>query len=243
MNSTESSEDSLAMKIMDMIREQEEARREAEYQGWCNHFESLPEDLTRILKDGLVAHVELQPWRWIQHGLDLIGSRKPSGTTQFFGGKQGPDLRSFLPYPVFQMGAEVFLKGMWLYQHAECRNCKADTYIPPEVRNDFLTRIKAISKTHDLLEIIRQVKAIHVYSQDAHLSRFLKILSGVAREFYLPVTDGNWRWADERYPKRFYNDVTKIGRADAFKSYPEHWPLARLFNEAAERVEFAWRGK
>jgi hypothetical protein len=59
----------------------------------------------------------------------------------------------------------------------------------------------------------------------------------------LPVIDGNWRWADERYPKRFYNDVTKIGRADALQSYPEQWPLARLFNEAAEQLEFVWRGK
>src|SRR5204863_9608576 len=37
------------------------------------------------------------------HGLDLIGSRKASGTIQLFGGGEGPDLRSFLPYPVFQM--------------------------------------------------------------------------------------------------------------------------------------------
>ena len=228
---------------MDLIREEAQSRQETEYRAWCDHFAALPEDLTRTLKDGLIAHVELQPWHWIQHGLDLIGSRKASGTTQFFGGKQGPDLRSFLPYPVFQMGAEVFLKGMWLYQHQECRNCKWDTYIAPEVRNSFLAKIKGISKTHDLLEMIRQVGAIDAYSQDAHLSRFLRILSGVAKEFYLPVTDGNWRWADERYPKRFYNDSSKVGRADAYKSYPEHGPIARLFVDAADRIEFVWRTK
>lgn len=227
--------------VMKIIQQQEQSRREVEYRNWCNHFASIPSDYTRILKDGLVAHVELQPWRWIQHGLDLIGSRKASGTIQHFGGQEGPDLRSFLPYPVFQMGAEVFLKGMWLYQHTECRSCKDDSYITPAVRANFLKRIKGISKTHDLMKIIEQVKAIDAYSKDVHLSHFLKILSGVVKECYLPVTDGNWSWADERYPKRFYNDTTKVGRADTLKSYPEQRPLARLFADAAEQIEFVWR--
>lgn len=228
-------------EVMDVIRQQDQSRGEIEYRAWCEHFASLPKDFTRSLKEGCVADIELQPWRWIQHGLDLIGSRKASGTIQLFGGQEGPDLRSFLPYPVFQMGAEVFLKGMWLYHHAECRNCTDRTYFAPEVRANFLKRIKGISKSHDLLEIIEHVEAIDVYSKDAELSRFLKILGGIAKEFYLPVSSGDWRWADERYPKRFYNDTKKVGRADTYKSYPEQRPIARLFAETAERLESVWR--
>jgi len=241
VKTSDNSEDSLIDDVMNVIRQKEQSQWESEYRSWCDHFASTPGDFTRTLKDGLIAHVELQPWRWIQHGLDLIGSRKASGTIQLFGGQEGADLRSYLPYPVFQMGAEIFLKGMWLYQHGECRNCSDGSYIAPEVRALFLKRIKGLSKTHDLLEIIAQVEAVDVYSNDEHLSRFLKILSGVAKEFYLPVTDGNWRWADERYPKRFYNDVTKVGRADALKIYPEQKPVARLFVEAAERLKLVWR--
>ncbi|MBI3876137.1 MAG: hypothetical protein HY300_09325 [Verrucomicrobia bacterium] len=241
MKTSDNSEDSLINEVVDVIRKQERSRREVEYLSWCDRFASTPSDFIKTLKDGLVAHVELQPGRWIQHGLDLIGSRKASGTIQLFSGEEGPDLRSFLPYPVFQMGAEVFLKGMWLYQYAECRNCTGNSYFTPDVRADFLKRIKAISRTHDLLEILNKVEAIDAYFRDAQLSRFLKIVAGVAKEFYFPVTDSDWRWADERYPKRFYNDSTKVGKADAYKSYPEQRPIARLFAEAAERLEFVWR--
>jgi hypothetical protein len=234
-------ENALAEKIQEEINRREQSNREAYYQAWCDHFASLPEDFTRMLKDGFIAHVELQPWRWIQHGLELIASRKGFGTIQLIGSKQGPDFRSFLPYPVFQMGAEIFLKGMWLFQHEECRDLTAATYVAPDRREHYLTEMKKTSKTHDLLEIIRHVEVIRVYVQDVQLSRFLKILGGISKEFYLPVTDGKRRWADERYPKRFYDDSSKIATADAYKSYPEHWPIARLFAEAADRLEIVWQ--
>lgn len=238
MSANDRNADDLGDKVMDVIRKQAEARKEAEYRAWCDDFESVPPDFTLILKNGLVAQVELQPWRWIQHGLDLIGSRKAAGTIQLFGGKEGPDFRSYLPYPVFQMGAEVFLKGMWLYQYEKCRGCTADSYIEPDVRNRFFNEVK--DQGHDLLKIIQKVQEIGIYAKDPELSRFLKILGGISRRYYLPLSGGKTRWADERYPKRFYNDAKKIGRADAFQSYPVHWPLVRLFTEAADRLQFVW---
>ena len=224
--------------MIEILKKQGELKREKQYQAWCKHFESLPKNTKRKLKDGFVAHVELQPYRWIQHGLDLIGSRKSFGTIQTFSGQQGQDFRAYLPYPVFQMGAEVFLKGMWLYQHDECRNLESDSYIAPERREYFLEELKKLSRNHDLLEIIKHVETIGIYKQDAWVSRFLKIIGGISKEFYLPVSDGKNKWADERYPKRFYKDSLRRAAADAFNSYPEHWPISRLFSEAAERIEF-----
>jgi hypothetical protein len=241
MNSDEINDDSLAVKVMDVINRQAKQKKDADYRKWCDDFASLPDNSGRALKDGLIAGVELQPSRWIQHGLDLIGSRRASGTVQLTGGIAGPDLRSFLPYPVFQMGAEIFLKGMWLYQHEECRSVHEKTYVAPQRREYFGKELKGISRTHDLLEIIGHVKSIAVYSQNERLSLFLKIVAGISKKFYQPVTQSKSPWADERYPKRFYGDSSKVGHADAHRTYPEHWPIARLFAEAADQIEFVWR--
>ena len=134
MNDEVSSEGLLSGKVIDVIKRQTQSKKESDYQKWYDHFATLPENPGRTLKDGFIADVEIQPSRWIQHGLDLIGSRRAFGTIQLAGGNMGPEFRSFLPYPVFQMGAEIFLKGMWLYQHEECRNVLEDTYVAPERR-------------------------------------------------------------------------------------------------------------
>lgn len=230
-------------EVVEELNRQELSKREEQYQTWCDSFASLPEDSGRKLKDGFIAHVELQPQRWIQHGLDLMGSRKGFGTIRLLGCQQGPDFRAYLPYPVFQMGTEIFLKGMWLYQHDECRILKADTYIALERREHYLKELKDLFRSHDLLVIIRQVESINVYAQDAWVSRFLKIVGGISKTFYLPVTNSKYPWADERYPKRFYKDSSQISAADAYQSYPEHWPIARLFAEAADRIDFLWRAR
>ncbi|HEV7924219.1 MAG TPA: hypothetical protein VGR14_02620 [Verrucomicrobiae bacterium] len=239
----ESNEDIIAEKVMDIIKAREQSKRESDYQQWCDRFANLPANSGRTLKDGFIAGVELQPSRWIQHGLDLIGSRKAFGTIQLMDGNTGPDLRSFLPYAVFQMGAEIFLKGMWLYKHQECREVHASAYVAPDRRDFFLREMKNISRTHDLLEIIGHVEPIEVYSKDDQIRRFLKIVAGISKEYYLPVTQGKSPWADERYPKRFYDDSSKVGGADAVQTYPEHWPIARLFAETSDRIEFVWRNE
>ena len=226
--------------VMDILKRQEQMKREKQYQAWCNQFASPSSEFGRKLKGGYIAGVELQPDRWIQHSLDLIGSRKGFGTIQLSDGVQGADFRAFLPYPVFQIGVEIFLKGMWLYQHDECRKIQSDTYIAEERRNSYFEKLKSLSKEHDLLKLIQRVQAIEVYSKDAELLRFLKILGGVSKKFYLPVTNSQYRWADERYPKRFYKDSLRRAEADSFKSYPDHWLISRLFAEAAERLEFIW---
>lgn len=226
-------------EITKVIREREQSERDDEYRSQCDRFAAIPEDFIYTLKGGLIAKIEIQASRWIRHGLALIGSRKASGTIQLYA-SEGPDYRAFLPYPVFQMGAEIFLKGMWLYQHEECRKCMHTTYVAPDVRQRLFNEVKGLSPEHDLLVIIRKVEVINEYAQDKHLSRFLKVLGGIARYFYIPVTAGKSDWADERYPKRFYNDSSKTAAADALHEYPEHWVVDRLFKEAAEQVELVW---
>ena len=226
--------------VMEKLKRQKQMKREKQYQAWCNQFASLPADFGRKLKGGYIADVELQPYRWIQQGLDLVGSRRGFGTIELSDGVQGADLRAYLPYPVFQMGAEIFLKGMWLYQHEECRKMQSDTYITKERRDHYSKKLRNLSKEHNLLKLTRRVQAIEAYSQDAALLRFLKALGGISKKFYLPVTNSQYRWADERYPKRFYKDSLRRAEADSFKSYPDHWLISRLFAEAAERLEFIW---
>lgn len=237
----ENLDNALREKVVEEINHREQSEREEQYRAWCDRFASLPEDSGRKLKDGFIAHVELQPWRWIQHGLELIGSRKGFGSIQLLGCQQGPDFRAYLPYPVFVMAAETFLKGMWLYQHDECRNLRADTYMGPELRGKYLAELKTLS--HDLMQIIKYVESVDVYKQDIWMSRFLKIVGGISETYYFPVTKSNSPWADERYPKRFSDDLAKRSAADAYQSCPEHWPISRLFAEAAEKIEFLWRAR
>lgn len=225
-------------RAIEAIKQAEHAKREKHYRGWCEELAALPDNCRRRLPKGFRAGVELQPYRWIQQGLDLIGSRKSAGK---IGGKEDVDFRAYLPYSVFQAGSEIFLKGMWLYQHDDCRQLKHDSYISSERRKYYFDLLLNLSKSHDLLKIIRKVEAIATYKNDAWLSRFLKVLNGCSRFYYYPAADSKQRWADERYPKRFYDDRSKTGKADAYKSFPDHWLVSRLFEEAAVRIDNIWR--
>ena len=138
--STNENVDNVLDGVMEELSRREQSERDEKYRLWCDDFASLPENSKRKLKDGLIAHVELQPWHWIQHGLDLIGSRKGFGAIKLLGSQQGQDFQAYLPYP-----------------------------------------------------------------------------------------------------KRFYNDVSRSSAADAHQSYPEHWPISRLFAEAAARLESLWK--
>ena len=216
----ESFNNSFDAKIMQVIKRNQREKREGDFKKLCGYFESFPAGYSRKLKGGFVADIELQPWRWIQYGLELLGSRRASGTIHLPDGQEGPDLRAYLPYPVFQMGTEVFLKGMWLYQFKECRDLNDRSYVSIETRHKYLRDIKNISKAHDLIEIIQHVTKIACYSEDTQLSQFLKIVTGICQEYYLPVTDSKMPWADERYPKRFYDDSSKAAGAELDEILP-----------------------
>lgn len=222
---------------------EEEARRRAEaYSSWCRDLDALPGDFELRLKDGLQADVELQPFRWMGLGLDLLQSSKGTIAVQHFDGSQGPFLDSFLPYPVFQMGAEIFLKGMWLCQFEDCRALADRGHIDAAKRRAYIERLKN-ELGHDLLKGVAANRQIPQYQADATVMRFLKIVEGVVRRFYFPLYQADKRgnhWAHSRYPKRFYNDSSREGRADAFQSYPQQWLIVRLFEPMERHVDKLW---
>src|SRR5438132_13530325 len=103
-----------------IMREHNETEEEKAFNDWCEDLLSQPNDLELRPKDGFEVDIELQPLRWLSFGIDLIESRKVTGRVQLAGGIEGREITSYLPYPVFQMATEIFLKGMWLCQFEEC---------------------------------------------------------------------------------------------------------------------------
>lgn len=230
----------------ELIRSMEEdSRKELEkrFASWCSELEALPSDFELKLKDGLQADVELQPFRWMSLGLDLLQSSKGTVTVQHLGGRKGPFLDSFLAYPVFQMGTEIFLKGMWLCQFADCRALADHGYMDAATRRGYIERLKN-ELGHDLLKGIAANRQIPRYQADRAVMRFLKIVEGIVRRFYFPLYQADKRghhWAHSRYPKRFYKDSAKEGRADALHSYSPQWAIVKLFEPMEKHVDHLWQ--
>jgi hypothetical protein len=62
-----------------------------------------------------------------------------------------------------------------------------------------------------------------LYQAEGNVVRFLRVISGVSRKDYYPVTEDDRAWAHARYPRRFYNDSKSD--AGATSAHPEQWPL------------------
>jgi len=225
---------------MEELKRLERESRERKYQAWCSQLDSLPDGFKRSLQGEFIADVELQPRKWIELGLDLIGV----GVSDLPDGERLLDFMKYLPYPVFQAGTESFLKGMWLYQFEECRKLESESYVSLEYREKRDDELRGLSKPkmHDVLRMIQKVQSIDIYKRDPQMARFLKRLDGICRRFYHPFIfiDDEKSWANERYPRRFYNDSTKQASVEFVRSYPVRWLVIRLFSEAAERIESLW---
>lgn len=234
---------------MRLIEDGNRKADEKEFSDWCNKLCDLPEDFELRVKGGLQADLELQPARWMNLGLNLLQSSKVIAHVQLSNGVQGPSLSSFLSYPVFQMGAEIFLKGMWLCQFEELRHVMLDSYIESAVRDHYAARLGKEQLQgyerlgHDLLRIIEVLRDVSDYQNDAASLRFLRIVEGIIRSHYFPfckADKGPSRWANARYPKRFYDDIKRVARADAYTSYPQAELIARLFEEAKNHLHDLW---
>jgi hypothetical protein len=230
-------------KVVEIRAKRKRDKQDFEYEEFCNTFASSMKNKGRVLINGFNADIELQPFSWIQLGLDLINSRKATGTIQLFEGVAGADYGAYLPSPVFLIGTEIFLKGMWFYQHKECRKLKSNSYVDQVVRDKFLKAIKNISPKHNLLKIISKVEEIEIYQRDESVKRFLKILIGIIKTYYAPLFVNDSAWANERYPRRFYNDLKQISKKDALKEFPEHILISRLFAETAEQIRRLWENQ
>ncbi len=233
--------DSLIDAVTEIRKSRRRKKQDQEFEEFCEIFASPTDGDGRAAINGFMTDIELQPVRWIRMGQTLIDSRKSSGVVQPFGEIPEHDYQAYLPYPVFLMGVEIFLKGMWLYQHRECRELKSDSFVSKQIRTEFSKKIKDVSLGHDLLEIIQRVEAIRVYKQDESIARFLKTLAGIIKRYYAPLFTGKKAWANARYPRRYYDDSKQISKAEAVKEFPDHILISRLFAETAERVKILWQ--
>jgi hypothetical protein len=234
----------LKQEVLRLIEERNRQDSEKEFTAWCDDLVALPEDFELKLKGDLNAGIELQPLRWMDSGIDLIESSKVTARVQLPGGVEGRPLQSYLPYPVFQMGTEIFLKGMWLCQHEDCRLLADDSYIEPAKRQEYHRQLGSQGLGHDLIGIIDAIRSISQYRHDPPTMRFLKIVEGVVRRFYFPLYAADrreLRWAHSRYPKRFYDDRAQKGFADSFQRYPQQLMIARIFRESAGRIDNVWK--
>jgi len=177
--------------------------------------------------------------------LDILRSAHVTGYVQLMGGQQGEPLQCFLPYSVFQAGAEVFLKGMWLCQFPSCRQVSHTSYISLGLRQTVDRKLRR--QGHDLLKLIGCLKRIKCYRADPKSTQFLNRISAIVRLYYFPLHQaGRASWANARYPKRFYNDHEKQGHADGFTSYPDQRLVYGLFKPMARHLDQLWnlrRGK
>lgn len=235
-------DENLPNDLLERIREQNRQREEKEFQQWYAELLSTPADYQRELKDGWTADVEVQPLRWMDLGLTLIESPKVVAYLQLAGGIRGEPLSSFLPYPIFQAGAEIFLKGMWLCQYQDCRLCHSSAFVPQARRDEVLNELKK-KLGHDLLRIVDLLARVPSYQHDQALSEFLRVIGSLVRRDYFPVfnADRGNKWAFARYPKRFYMEIRKEGASDSYNSYSPAAFLARLFREAQERLDDVWQ--
>jgi hypothetical protein len=231
-------DEDLVKALHEHIMKEQERKQKKEYADWREVHAKLPSDYAPQLKPGFVADIELQPMRWMRSGLELIESAKGTTSIQLFDGKKGSPMQTYLPYPVFQAATEIFLKGMLLAQHENCRVVEASDYVPPETRKEYYLYLKKLG--HDLLGIISELQQIKLYSEEENISDFLKIISGVTRRYYFPLTEDDKAWGHARYPRRFYDDTKADGHADGLKSYPEQWPLVLLFQDMISRVDRLW---
>ena len=228
--------------LEDAIRKLFEERRaetnEKAYKQWCDEVAAISTTYETLPKARWLIDQEFQPMRWLSHGLHILKLSSGSmGAPSDL--ERSPYLVPLLPYAVFQIGAELFLKGMWLCQFTDCRELSHKGHLEPVRREELAKKIKSLG--HDLLKLIEANRQIAPYKSSPEIIRFLTVTEGVVRFFYYPIYETSKRdWASSRYPKRFYDDATQEGASDSLKEYPPTSHVIRLFEEAEKKVDDIW---
>ncbi len=223
------------------LADREARQRAADFQLWCAALDAIPKRRKPRIKGNYVAEIELQPHRWLTAGMNNLKSAHVTSHVQFMDGVQGPPLQSFLPYPVFLAGTELFLKGMWLCRFPSCRRVSHKSYVSPKLRGRFNKRLKDLG--HDLLALIRVLKHVKKYRTDLLTMRFLNRVATIIRDFYYPLyqADRLGSWAAARYPKRFYDDQNREATADALQSFPDQRYVIDLFAPMERHLDNLWQ--
>lgn len=228
--------------LLRLMRLQNEAEEEKAFKDWHEDLLCQPLDLKFQPEDGFEIDIELQPLRWLWRGVELVESRKVTGSSQLAGGIEGAEISSYLPYAVFQMAAEVFVKGMWLCQFEDCRRLTYSSYIDRDTREKYLTKLGPQGLGHDLIKIISDVRKIPKFAEDAASLKFLDLIERIVRRYYFPPyrADKARNWAYARYPKRVYNDTPQQSKAEFLTGYPPAKWIAKLFRGMEADVHRIW---
>jgi len=171
--------DDLLEAVQAELKKGQDRQHASDFKRWCEWLDGTSANTKLILKSDLIADLELQPHRWLSAGTDLLKSQHIAGFVQLINGQKGEPMSSFLPYPVFQMGTEIFLKGMWLCQFEECRNVGHSIYVEPAAPLKHSKLLKWLG--HDLIKIIAQLRLIQTYQNNPGSIRFLNRSNGEER--------------------------------------------------------------
>lgn len=222
---------------MALRKKQQEDRQ---FKQWCEELDRVPARYVPKLKGQNLPDMELQPRRWLGLGMSIFESAHVAGRVRLMDGREGDAISAFLPYPVFQMGAEIFLKGMMLCRFEKCRGVAYNTYVQPRVRRAYFKRVKTYG--HDLMKIMRHLRRIGPYRQDTVARQFLRRVEAVVRYYYHPLYAADrGSWTAARYPKRFYDDQARTAGADAYQSYPDQRLVLRLFSNMERYLDDRWQ--
>lgn len=234
--------DDLRNALEEMLQEAEKNRWDNIFTQFCFEMQKIPSDYKPVAKNGFKSDIELQPIHWLRLGNSLISSYIGVSEIQDHQGGTGRYIQQYLEFPVFHLGCEYFLKGIWLCQFAECRHISWDDYIEPQIRKKHFNDLK--EQGHDLIKLIDALREIEPYKNDQYMNRFFKIIEGVIRSYYFPLYDAtknSGEWAKSRYPIRFYKDPQKTAKADNLKNFPEQRPIQRLFEETQDHLVNLWK--
>ncbi len=172
--------------VLQVIQQQDRQQDEEDFQAWFTDLLEFPEDYQRQLKDAWIADLELQPLRWMNLGIELFQSPNVQKFVELPNGVQGPPLNTYLPYPIFQSGTEIFLKGMWLCRHEDCRLCDSSSYVTPARRQEILLELTN-KFGHNLIKLLGALHASPEYRIDDCLLAFLRVVSAMVRRDYFPL--------------------------------------------------------
>jgi hypothetical protein len=233
-------DDETYAEVKKIFTERERKAKAANFKAWCDEMIATPRNWIPTPNAGYVADVELQPHWWLREGVDLIECQHIDSQVELFDGKKGAVMQSHLPYAVFLAATEAFLKGMYLCRFAECRQIAARGYIRPARREHHVNALKDFG--HHLPNLVAALRRVKAYRTDVTCARFLSIIDGVIRRFYYPLRDADkkWGWATARYPKRFYNDGIKDGRADGLRTFPQQEYIETLFKAMERYLDMKW---
>lgn len=224
--------------------QEKEAAEQQDFENFCNYLDAVPLDLTKSLEGNLVAGVDLNPMTWMEYGVRLIDSFESSAFVQLGGGQQGKPMNKTLHYPVFQMGCEQFLKGMWLAKKLTDEDVKFGAYTDVSIRNKINKTLKNEIGGHNLLTLLDTVHQIDEYKEDGSINTFLVRLNALIRDFYFPLyepCDRSFSWAYSRYPVAFYDSAQKKRETLGFCELPPQTVIKKLFKPIPDKIDKLWK--